>query len=179
MARLPRYFVPGQPQHIILRGYNRQAIFAAEQDYLFFRDCLVEAAQRFGLGVHTPTRGPICSPACATSKKIRFGQGWLRILALDRWLSHPPNALGKRGFDYDWLLAHPLYEALGPDADSRRQAYRRLFRAAMKETDLMAIRDSLHKGWALGDDRFREEIALLSERRAAPLRKGLPRKNKG
>ena len=54
MARLPRYFVPGQAQHIVLRGNNRQAIFAAEQDYLFFvfRDCLVEAAQRFGLGVH-------------------------------------------------------------------------------------------------------------------------------
>ena len=52
MARLPRYFVPGQPQHLILRGNNRQAIFAAEQDYLFFRDCLVEAARRFGLGVH-------------------------------------------------------------------------------------------------------------------------------
>ena len=50
VACLPRYFVPGQPQHIILRGNNRQAIFAAEQ--LFFRDCLVEAAQRFGLGVH-------------------------------------------------------------------------------------------------------------------------------
>ena len=53
MARLPRYFVPGQPRHIILRGNNHQAIFAAEQDYLFSRDCLVEAAQRFGLGVHT------------------------------------------------------------------------------------------------------------------------------
>ena len=52
VARLPHYFVPGQPQRIILRGNNRQAIFAAEQDYLFFRDCLVEAAQRFGLGVH-------------------------------------------------------------------------------------------------------------------------------
>ena len=65
------------------------------------------------------------------------------------------------------------------DVDSRRQAYRRLFRAAMKETNLKAIRDSLHQGWALGDDRFREEIARLSERRAAPLRKGRPRKNKG
>lgn len=40
----------------------------------------------------------------------------------------------------------------------------------MKEADLKAVRDSLHKGWALGDDRFREQIALLSERRAAPLR---------
>ena len=87
--------------------------------------------------------------------------------------------MGKRGFDYDWLLPHPLYEALGPDADGRRPAYRRLFRAAMKEADLKAIRDSLHKGWALGDDRFLEQIALLSERRAAPLRKGRPRKNKG
>ena len=86
--------------------------------------------------------------------------------------------MGKLGFDYDWLLAHPLYDALGRDADSRRQAYRRLFRAAMKEADLKAIRDSLHQGWALGDDRFREAIARLSERRAAPLSKGRPRKNK-
>ena len=49
----------------------------------------------------------------------------------------------------------------------------------MKEADLKTIRDSLHKGWALGDDPFRDEIAHLSERRAALLRKGRPRKNKG
>ena len=73
-----------------------------------------------------------------------------------RWSSYFANALGKRGFDYDWLLPHPLNEAQGPDADSRRQAYRRLFRATLKETDLKAIRESLHQGWALGDDRFRE-----------------------
>lgn len=45
MARLPRYVIPGQPQHIIQRGNNQQAIFAAEADYQFFRDALVEAAQ--------------------------------------------------------------------------------------------------------------------------------------
>ena len=87
--------------------------------------------------------------------------------------------MGTLGFDSDWLLPHPLYDALGRDADSRRQVYRRLFRAVMKAADLMAIRASLHTGWALGDDRFREQIALLSERRAAPLRTGRPRKNKG
>ena len=38
MARLPRYVIPGQPQHIIQRGNNRQLIFAAEADYQFFRD---------------------------------------------------------------------------------------------------------------------------------------------
>jgi hypothetical protein len=36
MARLPRYVIPGQPQHIIHRGNNQQVIFAAEADYQFF-----------------------------------------------------------------------------------------------------------------------------------------------
>lgn len=52
MARLPRYVIPGQPQHLIQRGNNRQAIFAAEADYLFFRDALIEAARKHGLRVH-------------------------------------------------------------------------------------------------------------------------------
>jgi putative transposase len=52
MARLPRYVIPGHPQHIIQRGNNRQAIFVAEPDYRFFRDALVEAAGRFGLAIH-------------------------------------------------------------------------------------------------------------------------------
>ena len=52
MARLPRYVMPGQPQHIIQRGNNRQPIFAVEADYLFFRDALVAAAQKHGLFIH-------------------------------------------------------------------------------------------------------------------------------
>jgi putative transposase len=44
MARLPRYALPGQPQHIVQRGNNRQVIFTADADYQFFRDALVEAA---------------------------------------------------------------------------------------------------------------------------------------
>jgi len=52
MARLPRYVLPGQPQHIIQRGNNRQAIFSAEADYQFFRDALVEAADKHGLVIH-------------------------------------------------------------------------------------------------------------------------------
>lgn len=49
MARLPRYVIPGQPQHIIPRGNNRQVIFSAEVDYRFFRDAIVEALSRFDL----------------------------------------------------------------------------------------------------------------------------------
>ncbi len=52
MARLPRYVIPGRPQHIIQRGNNRQLIFAAEADYQFFRDALVEAAAKHGLAIH-------------------------------------------------------------------------------------------------------------------------------
>jgi putative transposase len=52
MARLPRYVIPGQPQHLIQRGNNRQAIFLSEDDYVFFRDALVQAAQKQGLAVH-------------------------------------------------------------------------------------------------------------------------------
>lgn len=52
MARLPRYVVPGQPQHIIQRGNNRQVIFAGEADFQFFRDALVDAAAKHGLAIH-------------------------------------------------------------------------------------------------------------------------------
>ena len=52
MARLPRYFVPSQPLHIIQRGNNREAIFAADDDYRFYLECLKEAALREGLAIH-------------------------------------------------------------------------------------------------------------------------------
>jgi putative transposase len=52
MARLPRYNLPGQPQHIILRGNNRSIIFAAEEDYRFFLNCLQDVSDRHGCALH-------------------------------------------------------------------------------------------------------------------------------
>ena len=52
MARLPRYVIPGQPQHIIQRGNNRTAIFVSEEDYSFYLDCLREAAESNELAIH-------------------------------------------------------------------------------------------------------------------------------
>jgi putative transposase len=46
MPRLPRYILPGVPQHIIQRGNNRQAIFAAEGDYIAYLDWLKRAADQ-------------------------------------------------------------------------------------------------------------------------------------
>ena len=52
MARLPRYAAVGVPQHVIQRGNNRSAVFAAESDYLFFRECLVAACMLHECELH-------------------------------------------------------------------------------------------------------------------------------
>ena len=52
MARLPRFVIPGQPQHVIQRGNNRQAIFRAEADYRFFLEKLSEAANKHQCDIH-------------------------------------------------------------------------------------------------------------------------------
>ena len=52
MARLPRIVIPGQPQHIIQRGNNRQNVFTSDADYQVFRDALVSAAETHGLAIH-------------------------------------------------------------------------------------------------------------------------------
>lgn len=52
MARLPRYFAQGVPQHIILRGNNREPIFANDEDCQFFKETLVDSVKRYCLAVH-------------------------------------------------------------------------------------------------------------------------------
>jgi putative transposase len=52
MARLPRFVLPNQPQHVIQRGDNRQEIFCAESDYRFYLDKLHGAAQKHECTIH-------------------------------------------------------------------------------------------------------------------------------
>ncbi len=52
MARLPRYAIKNQPQHIIQQGRDRQKIFFEDQDYQYFHDCLDAAAYNYKLKVH-------------------------------------------------------------------------------------------------------------------------------
>ncbi|ROO32365.1 transposase [Salinisphaera orenii] len=40
------------PQHIIQRDNNRQACFFDEEDYLFYLECLRDAAARAGCEIH-------------------------------------------------------------------------------------------------------------------------------
>ena len=52
MPRLPRYSIPGQPQHVIQRGNNRSLIFKAADEFQFFRECLRSARDRSGCQIH-------------------------------------------------------------------------------------------------------------------------------
>ena len=231
MARLPRYVIPGQPQHIIQRGNNRQVIFRSEGDYQFFRDCLVEAAGRFGLAIHayvwmtnhihllaTPTYEDSISKTfqSAGRKYVQYfnftykrsgtlWEGRYRATVVDTenyllklmryidmnpvragivahpreyaWSSHRRYAYGDMDANHNWLIPHDEYLKLDRQEAARREAYRALFRSALGARDLAAIRDSTHKGWALGDERFCAEMEAMGQRRAAPAPRGRPQKS--
>lgn len=52
MARLPRFILPGQPQHVIQRGNNRQDIFQAEEDYTYYLEKLKDASEKHRCDIH-------------------------------------------------------------------------------------------------------------------------------
>jgi putative transposase len=52
MARLPRYALAHQPQHVIQRGNNRVTIFSVDADRRFFLDKLASASLKHGCAVH-------------------------------------------------------------------------------------------------------------------------------
>lgn len=52
MARLGRYFFPGEVLHVIQRGNNRQAIFHCDDDYRIYKAWLAEAAQANACAIH-------------------------------------------------------------------------------------------------------------------------------
>jgi len=229
MARLPRYVLPGQPQHIIQRGNNRQVIFAADADYQFFRNALVEAATKHGLAIHayvwmtnhvhllaTPELDDSVSKVFQSVGRryvqyfnVTYGrtgtlwEGRYRATVVDSerylltvmryielnpvrgglaghprdyvWSSYCRNALGEAGLNADWITSHREYLRLGRSVAERQSAYRQLFRAAVSGGDLAEIRDCTHKGWALGDERFRQQVEALGQRRAASMGVGRPR----
>ena len=53
MAILPRNVVPGQPQHVIQRGNNRQAIFWTPIDYDYYLEKLLFAAKKHECHIHS------------------------------------------------------------------------------------------------------------------------------
>ena len=52
MARLPRFVIPDQPQHVIMRGNNRTEIFCSVADYQFYLEKLQLACDKHNCKIH-------------------------------------------------------------------------------------------------------------------------------
>jgi putative transposase len=87
------------------------------------------------------------------------------------WSSFGVNALGHRG---ELITPHPLFLALGPDDVNRRAAYLELLRRELEPMELEEIRTSANAGYALGNERFRKDMAVALGRRVGPGKPGRP-----
>lgn len=223
MARLPRYVLPGQPQHVIQRGNNRGVTFFTEEDYSFYRECLKEACDKHDAAVHayvlmtnhvhlllTPDNpSSIAKVMQSVGRRYvqyvnytyrRTGTLWegrykatlidseSYLLTCYRYIELNPVRAGivAHPSDYPWssyrahsqgypdtlIQDHPLYLALGDTDNTRQEAYRSLFKVHLDSATVNFIREATNKAWALGDDRFREEIEAALQRRTRPLPRG-------
>jgi putative transposase len=77
-----------------------------------------------------------------------------------------------RGIPWSPIIRSPARRAAARRTD--RKAYRELFRAKLPAQFVDDLRAATNGGWALGDERFKRQIAKMAGRRAAPLPKGRP-----
>lgn len=85
-----------------------------------------------------------------------------------RWSSYRANAEGR---NTSLIQPHDMYKRLGRSADSRREAYRGLFKAHMDDKLLVDIRTATNGNYVLGTPRFQAEIGRTVGRRVT---KGIP-----
>ena len=52
MARLARFVIVDQPQHVIVRGNNRDPIFLADEDYQLYLEKLKQACEKHECDIH-------------------------------------------------------------------------------------------------------------------------------
>jgi putative transposase len=78
------------------------------------------------------------------------------------WSSYRANAFGQ----VDAVVSpHPLYWALAETDEARRTACRTLFADILPDAVLTTIRDATNGGFALGNERFQRQVALMVDRR--------------
>lgn len=75
------------------------------------------------------------------------------------------------------LTPHDEYLALGGQEEERAAAYRALFRSELDPGEIKEIRSAVNGGFALGNERFKSEIAAMLGRRVHRRPSGRPRKD--
>ncbi len=88
-----------------------------------------------------------------------------------RWSSYRVNGLGKVS---GLCTPHHEYLSLGKSSFHRQKNYRELFSQHIDDELLGEIRANIHKGMAVGNDRFKEELETLTGRRLKPKKRGRP-----
>ena len=89
-----------------------------------------------------------------------------------RWSSYAVNAEGKTS---SLCIPHPEYLALGKTSSERQESYRILFDHHDEHAEfLKEIRENTNKGLAIGYDRFKDEIEMLTGRRVISNKRGRP-----
>ncbi len=88
------------------------------------------------------------------------------------WSSFRANAQGKSD---PLVTPHGEYNGLNRDPQARRHAYRQLFRAHMDSKLIDEIRAATNGNFVLGNDRFKNEVAGMLERRVVAGKPGRPK----
>lgn len=88
-----------------------------------------------------------------------------------RWSSYAANAQGEISA---LLKPHPLYSSLGCDHAGRLAAYRELFRYQLDPGLVDELRSATNGNYALGNERFQQEIAAALGRRVTRGKAGRP-----
>lgn len=92
-----------------------------------------------------------------------------------RWSSYGCNGQGEAS---DLLSHHPVYLSLGSSREERQEVYRELFRHELEPGVIDQIRQATNGNFALGNQRFTEEISAILDRRVVPGKAGRPYKKK-
>ena len=85
------------------------------------------------------------------------------------WSSYRANGLGQPA---KLWTPHRVYQELGNTLADRAAAYRALFTEQLDSTIINQIRQATNQGMALGNDRFKQEVERLTQRRVSPLKRG-------
>jgi len=92
------------------------------------------------------------------------------------WSSFRSNGLGQPA---KFWTPHFVYRQLGKTVADRSSTYCELFRGQLDATILKQIRQATNQGMALGNNRFKQEVARLTGRRVVALKRGPKRKRNG
>lgn len=112
MARLPRFILPGYPQHVIQRGNNRQVILRDEDDCWFLWQRLRDAADRFSCEIHAYVLMPNHFHLLLTPWQ-EDGMGKLMQYTGRYFVQHVNNRYGRTGTLWEGRYRATL---LDPDA---------------------------------------------------------------